>query len=561
MKILLIYPYVQEKRIHEDDISVVPMGLFYIGALLLSHGHDVRILNGFGLNRQAESIKKVLISYRPDIIGLSILNANRWGGIEIARMAKEVDPHIHVVFGGVAATYLWHHFLTHFDAIDSVVLGEGEYTLLELAAHLAKGDSENLSKVAGLAYREKGQPKCNRPRDAVAHLDDLPDPARYFTFQHVALTRGCPHKCTFCGSPNFWGRRVRCHSADYFVGQLERLYQKGVRHFFFSDDTFTFRKELAIEVCRQIVARRWAITWVAISRVNHIDGDILAWMRRAGCTQISYGVESGSPKIRKILGKNLEDAQIENAFRLTTRYGILARAYFIYGSPGETLATISETVDLISRIKPLAAIFYILALFPGTALYDCYGRECGLNDDTWLSSIEDILYFELDKNLAQEEIFAFGKFLRTEYHRSLPRFVKDLDLIDDTEFYPLHADFLSRLGMTFSHGDYADIKEISTGEETAIYLFQRALEYHPDLRAYLALGSLHQKRRQFAESIKFLEKGLSLWPDNPPLTICLGISLLNTGKYQRALACFERFPDSDESRRFAPICRDALSKR
>ncbi len=558
MKILLIYPYVKEKRVHEDDISVVPMGLFYIGALLLSHGHDVRILNGFGLKSQIERIKEVLISYNADIIGFSVLNANRWGAIEIAKMAKKVNPEVHVVFGGVAATYLWHHFLTHFDVIDTVVLGEGELTLLELVTCLAKRRPETISKVAGLAYRENGLPICNSPRAPVSHLDDLPDPAQYFTFQHVALTRGCPHQCTFCGSPDFWGRKVRFHSADYFVEQLERLYQKGVRHFFFSDDTLTLRKEIVIEVCRQIVLRNWSVTWVAISRVDHIDVDILTWMRRAGCTQISYGVESGSPKIRKILGKNISDAQIEYAFRLTTRYGILARAYFIYGSPGETLETLSETIDLIRRIKPLAAIFYILTLFPGTELYDRYARERGLNDDTWLNSIEDILYFELDENLTQEEILAFGKFLRTEYHRYLPQFVEDLELIDETEFYPLHADFLSRLGLTFSHGDYSGIEEIPAREETSISLFQKALGYHPDLRAFLALGSLYQKRGQFTDSIKLLERGLRVWPDHPPLIICLGISLLNTGAYQRALDCFERFPDSEESRRFAPICRNAL---
>ncbi len=91
------------------------------------------------------------------------------------------------------------------------------------------------------------------------------------------------------------------------------------------------------------------------------------WMRKAGCIQISYGVESGSEKIRAVMNKNIKTEDIKRAFALTARYGIVARAYFIYGAPGESRETIQESIDLIHQIKPLIVIFYPLALFPGTA--------------------------------------------------------------------------------------------------------------------------------------------------------------------------------------------------
>lgn len=558
MKILLIYPYVLEDRIHVEDSSAVPIGLYYIGAMLRHHGHQVHILNSYHLRKDKNRFKEIFRSYQPDLIGFSILNANRFGGIEIAQMAKEVDAGIKIVFGGIGATYLWNHFLTHFEVVDYVVLEEGEYTFLELVNRLEKGNAEGLVKLNGIALRVNGEPIRTSRRKLISKLDDLPDPARHFIFQHVVLTRGCPGECTFCGSPDFWKRRVRFHSSRYFVEQLERLYQKGVQHFYFCDDTFTLKKDLVIEVCKEIIARKLAITWVAISKVTYVDTEILGWMRKAGCTQISYGIESGNQEIRALFGKKIQESQIENAFKLTVRYGILARAYFIYGAPHETLDTISQTLALIQKIKPLAAIFYILALFPGTALYDSYQRQNDLTDDIWLDRIEDILYFETDRNLTKKMVTQFGRILRTEYHRNLPQFAEKISLIDLPEFYPLHADFLSRLGMTFGHGDYAAIETIAGKEETAILLYQRALRYHPDLRAYLGLGVLFQKQGKFSDSIRILEQGLSYFPNSQPLSICLAISLMNIKAFEKALTYFEKFSDADESRRFVPICKKAI---
>ncbi|MGQ9500146.1 MAG: B12-binding domain-containing radical SAM protein [Dissulfurimicrobium sp.] len=128
-------------------------------------------------------------------------------------------------------------------------------------------------------------------------------------------------------------------------------------------------------MCKKILARGLDIRWVAISRVNYVDEDALYWLRRAGCIQISYGVESGSNEIRDLLNKNIGLEDIKRAFALTVSYGILARAYFIYGCPGETWQTIQETIELINEIKPLSTIFYILSLFPGTKLYEKFVQK------------------------------------------------------------------------------------------------------------------------------------------------------------------------------------------
>ncbi len=365
MKILIIYPYCLEARVHEEDISVVPMGAFYVAALLRENHYDVEILNWYNFNREDQRIKDILAEKKPDMIGFSVLHANRWGGIEIARVAKQMNPNVKTVFGGIGATFLWEHFLTHFKEIDFAVVGEGEYAFLNLVKCIENKDHEQIQNIRGIAFRKGDKVVRTASAEFIRDLDELPVPAKYFTYQHVALTRGCPGNCTFCGSPKFWGHKVRFHSSDYFVDQLELLYKRGVGFFYFSDDTFTLKKDRVIEICKKIIKRNIKISWAAISRVDHISEEILYWMKKAGCIQISYGVESGSEKIRKLLNKNIKTDQIKKAFSLTTSYGILARAYFIYGCPGENRDTIQETIDLIHEIKPLSVIFYILDIFPG----------------------------------------------------------------------------------------------------------------------------------------------------------------------------------------------------
>jgi anaerobic magnesium-protoporphyrin IX monomethyl ester cyclase len=561
MKILLIYPYFLNTRQHNPaDVRAVPLGVYYVAGVLRQHNYDVEILNWHNINTTPHTIPQVLTDKRPDVIGFSILNANRWGGIDIARIAKQADPRVKVVFGGIGATFLWQHFLTHFPEIDYVVIGEGEYPFLKLVRSIEAGQPHAIESIQGLAFRKEGQVLRTPDADPIHQLDDLPDPSKYFEFQHLALTRGCGGNCNFCGSPRFWGRRVRFHSADFFVEQIERLFTKGIRFFYFSDDTFTFNKKRVIEICRKIIEKKLDVTWNAISRVDHVTEEILYWMRKAGCIQISYGVESGSEKIRKFLLKNISIEKIQSAFAITQKYGIMARAYFIYGNPGENRHTIQETIDLINAIKPLSAIFYILDIFPGTTLYEDFKQRLNASDDIWLNRIEDIMYFETDPDLTREMILGFGQKLRSSFFENLPGFVEAIELIDNVDLYPQHARFLFRLGMTFDHGDYAAIDAIPDKDRLVERLYQKSLTYFPDAEAYLGLGIRYQKRDAQQDAIDILSKGLSHFPGDPRLNICMGVGLMNQTKYDQALDRFLKFQDEKDAVQFAARCYEALGE-
>ncbi len=558
MKILLIYPFPLYDRSNEEDIKPVPIGVYYIGSVLRENGYDVEVLNWYNIHKTPQKITEALLEKKPDIIGFSILNANRWGGIEVAQIAKEINPDIKIVFGGVAPTFLWKHFLKYFPQIDFIVIGEGEYAFLNLVKLIEKGNYGRLKNVEGIALRQNGKIIKTKPPRPIQNLDELPIPGKYFKYQHVTSSRGCPWKCTFCGSPRFWGRKIRFHSPENFVRHIELLYNKGITFFYVSDDNFTINKNRVIEICKRILDKDLKITWAAISRVNYVNEDMLYWMRKAGCIQISYGIESGSEKIRGLLNKNVKTDQIKSAFSLTQEHGIIARAYFIYASPEESWETIQETIDLIHQIKPLICVLYILEIYPGTKLYLDFQKQFNVTDDIWLKRIEGVCYFETDPNLSQEVVFQFGKRIRTELYENMNCFVESVNLIDKKDLYEMHSDFCSRLGITFTHGDYSKVEAIEDKDKIAEKLFAKSLSYYPNHRAYLGLGMIKQNNKEFEEAVRILSKGVELFPESEELSLCLGITYMNLRDYDTALSYLMKLQHSKEASYYIEQCHKEL---
>lgn len=564
-KILLVNPACLDARISGEDSGIVPLGLYYIAALLMENQFDTKIINlADDRDDPVKTFKKFITIEQPDIIGFSVINPNRWNAMDCAKAARRILPDITIVFGGPAPTFIADHFLNACPDIDFIVTGEGEITFLELVIKLETDGTGSFDNINGIVFRKDDRLFKTSPRHPVEELDTLVHPSKYFAYQHLAMSRGCPGKCTFCGSPKFWGTsKPRSHSPKWFADEIQTLVKNNITHFYISDDTFTMDKQRVIEFCNLIIARKLTITWNAISRVDYIDADILFAMRKAGCNQISFGVESGSEKIRKTLGKPIKQEKIIAAFSLTTSYGILPRAYFIYGSPGETDKTIQQSHDLLNAIKPLSAIFYMLVIFPGTRLYQSAINKRLVTDDIWHQKIEDLPWFEIDDLLDFTRVKAFGHGLRSEFYNNLDTFARKIELVDIKELAPFHADFLSRLAMTFSHGEYAGDHggdtRIKNQDKTAKLLYDRALSYTPDSRAFLGLAMLLQKQKRFEKAITVLKKGLNHSPENKNLTICMGVSLMNTGHFKPALNFFKKFRDCPETNHYINICHQKIS--
>ncbi len=559
MRIALIYAPWLEERAHTEDVVHPPMGVWFIAATLAEAGHAVEVLNWHAAGRDPAACEATLKELAPDLVGFTVLQANRHAALDLARRAKAVLPGVRTVLGGVAATFLWKFFLEQYPAVDFVIRGEGEAAMLALAQRLESGE-ERCADLPNLAWRDNGTARANPCAEPLADLDSLPNPAKRYTYQHLALTRGCPGKCTFCGSPRFWGPKVRFHSPEYFVDQMQLLHEKGVDHFYVSDDTFTLDRPRARRVCELILERGLRVTWNAISRVDLVDYETLQLMRRAGCIQVSFGVESASREVRDFLGKRITDQAAKDAFAAAHRAGLLARAYFIYGNPGDSAATIRENVALIKALKPLVVHFFVLTLYPGSALYDRFRQEFRLGDETWKKPIEDVKYYELDSRMPERTVYEWGRSMKEAHFGLIPSFALDIaeNLDPDPVLAPLHADFLTRLALTLLQGDMAENPAIPDKHKTAALLLERALRFAPEPTAYAALGALLQQHKRYEEAGHILATGLTHFPKNPDIALSLAVSLMNQGHFQAALGYLKPFDKLPDALHLAAVCHHQM---
>jgi radical SAM superfamily enzyme YgiQ (UPF0313 family) len=253
-----------------------------------------------------------------------------------------------------------------------------------------------LADVRGLALRDGERVVRTAPRPLEDDLDELPPPARelvplarYLAFDShasVVTSRGCPYECVFCSAPAWTGRKVRYRTPALCVDEMEELARLGFTEITIEDDLFTLYRKHFLAVCGELERRRTGIRWNAFSRVDTISPEIVETMARAGCQAICFGVESGSQELLDTAKKNSDLAKVRAAMRMAQDAGISALASFIIGLPGETEATLRQTVDFAESLREeFGALygFHILAPFPGTEVREKaaeYGLEI-LTDD------------------------------------------------------------------------------------------------------------------------------------------------------------------------------------
>ncbi|MCK5487180.1 MAG: cobalamin-dependent protein, partial [Desulfobacterales bacterium] len=229
-----------------------PMGLLYISSVLLKNKHDVSIIDADIDDFSLDDIRDKITLERPQIVGITMNTFQTKSAFETAYTIKSTDPNITVVVGGPHPTIIGKQILDDCESIDIAVIGEGEHTMLEVANTIE--NSESLSDVCGICYRDENEIKTTSPRDFITDLDTLPfpsvelvQPIDKYPGPHptgakptvqIMASRGCPFKCTFCSNP-VWGNTVRFRSPENILTEIESLHEKyGVKEIFFQDDTF-----------------------------------------------------------------------------------------------------------------------------------------------------------------------------------------------------------------------------------------------------------------------------------------------------------------------------------
>lgn len=359
-----------------------PLGLGYLSAYLKSFGYEVQIIDclryGYTLEQVGEKIKEI----NPDVVGLNIMTPLAKTAVAIAKIAKEVNPAISVIGGGPHATYDYDNLLKKYN-FDYIVMGEGELTFLELADFLSHKKLINEKDILGISFKNGNEVIVNSPRPLIENLDILPFPDRdSLNFKDYIVSgilpnaveiigsRGCSHRCIFCSSSHFFGR-WRARSPENIIKELKYLIEKypRIQSFLFFDDNFSLNKARVITLCEMLIKEGLdKYQWDCLARVDQVNEEVLKLMKRAGCTKINYGIESGSPVVLKNINKNLNLDVAKETIRLTKKIGMEALAFFMIGNPGETRETIKESIKFAKELNPTTTIWGITQIYPGTGL-------------------------------------------------------------------------------------------------------------------------------------------------------------------------------------------------
>lgn len=367
--------------------SLPPHAFLYLGAVARELGWEPHIVDGPALGLTLGECAEAILRLQPAVVGFTTTTMSVAKAAEVARAIRARRPDVLLVVGGPHVTALPEETLHRLPVFDLGCAGEGEDALAEVLRRLERGDDPR--EVPGIvAARDDGTVIANPPSERQVDLAALPPlawdlldgfPDRYHAaatylnktpFTDLIVSRGCRYRCTFCDNQTF-GRSIRALPVDTILENVDRLVKEhGIRSLFFTDDSLMTLRDEFEQVCRGLIDRRYDLEWSINARTSEVDAEILALMKRAGCWQISYGVESGSWEILKRIKKAATPRMQARALELTRAAGIKSNAYIIIGFPGETKETLRETEDFLDRVPIDTLRLTFFTPFPNTDITD-----------------------------------------------------------------------------------------------------------------------------------------------------------------------------------------------
>lgn len=362
------------------------LGVMWVGAMLERAGHACEIVDMDADGADLEAVLARLEEGRFDILGLTAVTPTYPNAVEVAVAAKARLPEVTTILGGIHAT-VDPIACARNPAFDFVVVGEAEVTAVELVDAIMAGTGD-LSAIKGLVYRGRGGDiVATGARPLVPDLDDYPYPAHHligslsrYAPPHatvlpaapIMVSRGCPGACTYCQTKNIFGRRTRFRSPANVIGEIRRLvYEHGVREVHFLDDVITANKKFVRELCALLKQEPYRLHLEVANglRADMVSEEILAALKEVGLRNVGFGIESGSDRVLELVKKGITKDQVRRAVRIARDLGLETWGFFIFGLPGDTEASIRETIDFAIELDPKYAKFVFLKPFPGSEVY------------------------------------------------------------------------------------------------------------------------------------------------------------------------------------------------
>ncbi|MEP9410829.1 MAG: radical SAM protein [Candidatus Brocadia sp.] len=312
----------------------------------------------------------------------------------------------HINHYGYYPTFAYKKILVDFPFIDSVTVGEPEFTILDLARHiLSKKDISDEVSIPGLAFRDKGGKVVFNPRPPILGLDKLPFPDRHdiVLYQkkgivtYIQGSRGCYGHCTFCYLNPFYGQtnQWRGRSAKNVFDEIYQLYtEHSITNFYFSDANFfgpgKLGKERAVTLAELILANNLDINFGFECRANDIEEYSLSKLVMAGLTNVFLGLESGDPASLKRFKKHTTVNENKKAIQLLRDHGIEPTFGFIMFEPNSTLESVRNNFEFLKEMNIVTSpavtahlLHHRQTLFEGTPDYQSMISEATGTDTTF----------------------------------------------------------------------------------------------------------------------------------------------------------------------------------
>jgi hypothetical protein len=384
-----------------DLMAAPPIGLCYVATAARKAGHEVRVLDlCFSGRRAAKALRSSVSSFSPEVVGLSVRNvdnANMLRPVSYLPGVRELVAEVRrlsaapVVLGGSGASLMPEAVLRYAGA-DAIIVSDGEVSFLRLLDALATGKS--WSEIPGVGFMQDGRfhltppdfPPFQFEAPEVGHWVDMGPYERLGGTYNVQTKRGCPHHCIYCTyNSSLEGHRLRMRDPHEVVDEIEEAILKyRPRTVEFVDSVFNDPAEHMLTILEEIIRRPWKADFTAMGvQPLHLDREMLDLMWRAGFRSFMITPESASDKMLSTYRKGFSREHVIHAAEALTHTHFSAWWCFLLGGPGETHATIQETLDFCRQYlrlkrgsaRHVAQLFFGVRLYPGTELWRSAVRE------------------------------------------------------------------------------------------------------------------------------------------------------------------------------------------
>lgn len=336
-----------------------------------------------------------------DLIGITVFSPVYFEVKKIFKIIKEKHPNTKICLGGPYVTTIQEDIFNETPA-DFAIYGEGEITFSELISYIK--NEKTIDSINGLIYMDSSHKIIKNPdREQIKDLDTLPIPAydlfpmNRYPLHRMVTSRGCPYKCAWCNSSSIWGKGTRMMSAPKMVSEVEYVLKHyGKKIFVFGDNSFNADFNRVEAFCDLLMERKLDILWSVSFRADKVTPELASKLKKAGCYNVSIGIESANNEILKKIGKGTTIEKIAEGIHILKEAGIEMMSQYVIGSPYETLETVKESIAFAKSSGCEFTNFYTVLPFKGTPQWD-YVQEHGTlftPDIHQFHSIEPRIVFE-----------------------------------------------------------------------------------------------------------------------------------------------------------------------